>query len=146
SQFSSEKIEALKWDKTLPDFSKSLFDKYGVEVYQGLEKYKKEISEYVDKHELGLNPKQIASLLKKDSWEKQELLYQTATRLMEVLGTEVYTNFNQFSEKVDEVLKLDKTRLSAAQKKVILDAVSEYDEAADKVIKKTEKLTDKKKS
>lgn len=146
SQFSSEKIEALKWDKTSPDFSKSLFDKYGVEVYQGLEKYKKEISEYVDKHELGLNPKQIASLLKKESWEKQELLYLTATRLMEVLGTEVYTNFNQFSEKVDEVLKLDKTRLSAAEKKVILDAVSEYDEEADKVVKKIEKLTDKKKA
>src|SRR5690606_11091906 len=105
-----------------------------------------EINDYVEKHELGLNTKQVASLLKKETWDKQELLYQTATRLMEVLGTEVYTNFNLFSEKVDEVLKLDKTRLSAAEKKVILDAVSEYDEQADKVVKNIEKVTDKKKA
>src|SRR5690606_28152558 len=71
SQFTTEKIEVLKWDKTSPDFSKSLFEKYGVEVYQGLEKYKKEINDYVEKHELGLNTKQVASLLKKETWEKQ---------------------------------------------------------------------------
>jgi type I restriction enzyme M protein len=61
-----------------------------------------------------------------------------------VLGTEVYTNFNTFSAKVDEVLKGDKTKLSASEKKQILDAVSWYDEEADKVVKKTEKLSGQK--
>ncbi|WP_336733575.1 hypothetical protein [Chryseobacterium sp. VD8] len=81
---------------------------------------------------------------KKENWEKLEALYQTAVRLMEVLGTEVYTNFNTFSAKADEVLKGDKTKLSASEKKQILDAVSWYDEEADKVVKKTEKLTGQK--
>src|SRR5690606_37665779 len=95
-------------------------------------------------HDLGLNTKQITTFLKKDTWEKQEMMYQTAARLIEVLGTETYTNFNAFAAKVDEVLKQDKTRLSATEKKQILEAVSWYDEEADKVIKKVEKLNDKK--
>src|SRR5690606_35507117 len=84
------------------------------------------------------------AFLKKENWEKQEAVYQTAVRLMKVLGTEVYTNFNEFSSKVDEVLKGDKTKLSASEKKHILDTVSWYDEEADKVVKKTEKLSGQK--
>ena len=71
-------------------------------------------------------------------------MYQTAKRLMEVLGTEIYMDFNIFSAKVDEVLKQDKVKLSATEKKQILDAVSTYDEDAEKVVKKIEKLNDKK--
>ncbi|MCP2038170.1 class I SAM-dependent DNA methyltransferase [Chryseobacterium sp. HSC-36S06] len=144
AQFTTEKIEAFKWDKSAPEFSKQIFEMYGMEVYTGLEKHRKEINAFVEKHELSISPKQIASLLKKDTWEKHEALYQTTKRLMDVLGTETYTNFNGFSDKVDEVLKKDKTRLSATEKKTILDALSWYDEEADKVVKKTEKLNDKK--
>lgn len=140
SQLTEEKIEALKWDKIQPDFSKALFEKYGLEVFAGLEKHKKEIEDFAEKQDLNINAKQLAGFLKKDNWEKQEALYQTAVRLKEVLGTEVYTNFNAFSDKVDEVLKGDKTKLSASEKKHILDTLSWYDEEADKVIKKTEKL------
>jgi len=136
----------LRWDKTQKEFSKELYEKYGLEVFQGLEKHKKEIADIVEKNDLGINAKQLASYLKKETWEKQELLYQTAKRLMEVLGTETYMDFNIFSAKVDEVLKQDKVKLSAAEKKQILDAVSTYDEDAEKVVKKIEKLNDKKRS
>lgn len=144
AQFTEEKIEVLKWDKTQPEFSKYLFEQYGTEVYTGLEKYKKEIADYIDKQELNINTKQQAAFLKKETWLKQKELHQTATKLMEVLGTEIYTNFNLFTAKVDEVLKKIKTKLSAAEKKQILDAVSWYHEEADKVIKKTEKLNSQK--
>ncbi|WP_317618686.1 hypothetical protein [Elizabethkingia anophelis] len=115
-----------------------------MEVYTGLEKYKKEITDYIDKEELNINTKQQTAFLKKETWLKQKELHQTAAKLMEVLGTEIYTNFNLFTSKVDEVLKKNKTKLSAAEKKQILDAVSWYDEEADKVIKKTEKLNSQK--
>lgn len=144
AQFTEEKIEVLKWDKTQPEFSKYLFEQYGTEVYTELEKYKKEIADYIDKEELNINTKQQATFLKKETWLKQKELHQTAAKLMEVLGTEIYTNFNLFTAKVDEVLKKNKTKLSAAEKKQILDAVSWYDEEADKVIKKTEKLNSQK--
>lgn len=144
AQFTKEKIEVLKWDKTHPEFSKYLFEQYGMEVYTGLEKYKKEIADYIDKEELNINTKQQTAFLKKETWLKQKELHQTATKLMEVLGTEIYTNFNLFTGKVDEVLKKNKTKLSATEKKQLLDAVSWYDEEADKVIKKTEKLNSQK--
>ncbi|RQP13939.1 MAG: SAM-dependent DNA methyltransferase [Chryseobacterium sp.] len=144
AQLSPEKIERLKWDKNVPDFSKWLFEKYGVEVYQGIEKHKKEIETAIEKEALEVTPKQLAHLLKKSTWEKQELLYQTANRLMEVLGTELYNDFNLFSQKVDEVLRLDKLKLAAAEKKQILEAVSWYDETAEKVVKKAEKLNGQK--
>ncbi len=144
AQFTKEKIEVLKWDKAQPEFSQYLFEQYGMEVYSGLETYKKAIADYIDKHELNINAKQLTAFLKKETWQKQEELYQTAVRLMEVLGTEEFTNFNIFTAKVDEVLKQDKTKLSASDKKQILDAVSWYDETAEKVIKKTEKLSGQK--
>ncbi|MCL1670780.1 type I restriction-modification system subunit M [Elizabethkingia ursingii] len=144
AQFTEEKIEVLKWDKTQPEFSKYLYEQYGTEVYTGLDKYKKEIADYIDKEELNINTKQQTAFLKKETWLKQKELHQTAAKLMEVLGTEIYTNFNLFTGKVDEVLKKNKTKLSATEKKQILDAVSWYDEEADKVIKKTEKLNSQK--
>src|SRR5690554_4077849 len=144
AQFTKEKIEVLKWDKAQPEFSKYLFETYAMEVYSGLEKHKKAIADYIDKHELNINAKQLTAFLKKETWQKQEELYQTAVRLMEVLGTDEFTNFNSFTAKVDEVLKQDKTKLSASEKKQIFDAVSWYDETADKVIKKTEKLSGQK--
>lgn len=144
AQFTKEKIEVLKWDKSQPEFSQYLFEQYGMEVYSGLETHKKAIADYIDKHELNINAKQLTAFLKKETWQKQEELYQTAVRLMEVLGTEEFINFNIFTAKVDEVLKQDKTKLSASEKKQILDAVSWYDETAEKVIKKTEKLSGQK--
>lgn len=144
AQFTKEKIEVLKWDKAQPEFSQYLFEQYGMEVYSGLETHKKGIADYIDKHELNINAKQLTAFLKKETWQKQEELYQTAVRLMEVLGTDEFTNFNSFTAKVEEVLKQDKTKLSASEKKQILDAVSWYDETAEKVIKKTEKLSGQK--
>jgi len=144
AQFTEENIEILKWHKGQPEFSKYLFELYGTEVYIGLERYKKEIADYIDKRELNINTKQLAAFLKKDIWLQQKQLHTTATRLMKVLGTEIYTNFNQFTDKVDQVLKKDKTKLSATEKKQILDAVSWYDEEAEKVIKKTEKFNGQK--
>lgn len=144
AQFTLEKIEPLQWDKAQPEFSQYLFEQYGTAVYQGLEKYKKEIADYIDKNELNINAKQQASFLKKETWQKQKTLHQTALHLLEAVGTEEFTNFNLFVKKVDEVLKQDKIKLSASEKKQILDAVSWYDETADKVIKKIEKLNSQK--
>lgn len=144
SQLTDEKIESLKWEKTAPELAQYLFEKYGEQVYQGLEAHKKEINEYVEKEELNVSPKTLASLLKKETWAKQKMLYQTALKLQERIGTEEHNDFNIFTEKVEEALKQEKIKLSAPEKKQILDAVSWYDEKAEKVIKKIEKLNDKK--
>jgi type I restriction enzyme M protein len=60
---------------------------------------------------------------------------------MQSIGNDEYNDFNIFKEKVDEALKAKKAKLSASEKNAILNAVSWYDAAAEKVIKGTVKLT-----
>src|SRR5690606_14158080 len=51
-----------------------------------------------------------------------------------------YDDFNLFRDKVDAVLKARKIKLSATEKKAILNAVSWYDAAAGKVVKGISKI------
>ena len=80
-------------------------------------------------------------MLSEALWTKQLELLNTATELMTVIGNDEYNDFNVFKEKVDEVLKAKKAKLSASEKNVILNAVSWYDATAEKVVKGTTKLT-----
>jgi type I restriction enzyme M protein len=57
------------------------------------------------------------------------------------LATDEYSDFNVFKEKVDEVLKDNKAKISASEKNAILNAVSWYDADAEKVVKGTLKLS-----
>lgn len=141
AQFAPERIENLQWDKSQPELAKYLFKTYGNEIYEGLSKQKREIEAYIEKQELNITAKQLAPLLKKESWQKQHGLYEAAQNLMQTIGEKEWNDFNLFVEKVDEAIKQLGSKLSASDKKQILDAVSWYDEQAEKVIKKTEKLT-----
>jgi type I restriction enzyme M protein len=57
-----------------------------------------------------------------------------------VIGEELFSNFNVFSKRVDDVLKELDIKLTAAEKNAILNAVSWYDAQAEKVVKGTVKL------
>lgn len=140
AQLTDEKIEILKWDKKNPELAKALFAQYGEEVYTGLNQYKSEILKTYEKSDLNINAKDLAALLKPENWNKQKELHRIAKVLMNEMGTEVYMDFNVFSEQVKEFLKKDKIKLSASELKQIFDAVIEYDETAEKVIKKKLKL------
>ena len=59
----------------------------------------------------------------------------TATKLMKAIGTDEYSNFNIFAREVEMELKALGLKLSASEKKQIMDAVSWYDADAEKVIK-----------
>lgn len=74
-------------------------------------------------------------------WKKQLFLLDNAQLLLKHIGTTLYTDFNDFKVKVDEVIKAQKLKLSASEKNAILNAVSWYDAEAEKVIKGTVKLT-----
>jgi type I restriction enzyme M protein len=60
---------------------------------------------------------------------------------MQEIGTDEYNDFNIFRDKVDEVMKANKMKLSSSEKNAILNAVSWYDANAEKVIKGTVKLS-----
>lgn len=141
AQFAKERIEELRFDKTLREPMAWAYEQFGEEVYTSLAKHDKAILDYAEKQELNLNSKQNKALVSPALWQKQLDLLNTATELMKIVGTDEYNDFNTFRDKVDEALKKTKAKLSAAEKNAILNAVSWYNATAEKVIKGTIKLT-----
>ncbi|MCT7465678.1 type I restriction-modification system subunit M [Aliarcobacter cryaerophilus] len=141
AQFRDDLIETLKYDKTLEEAMIWCENEYKDECYNDLGKHKKAIEEHLDKNDIELNAKQLKSLLSKELWKKHKTLVDTAKLLKEKIGTYEYDDFNIFKEKVEKVLKEQKISLSASEKNMILNAVSWYDETAQKVIKKVSKIS-----
>ncbi len=141
AQFTAERIAELRFDKTLREPMAWAYETFGEKVYSEIAKHEKEITEWCEKNELNLNAKLSKALVSEALWTKQLELLKTATELMQAIGNDEYNDFNLFREKVDEVLKVTKTKLAASEKNAILNAVSWYDASAEKVIKGTTKLT-----
>jgi type I restriction enzyme M protein len=142
AQFSLERIETLRFDKALNQPMQWIYQQWGDAVYQPgcLAQHEKAILAWCEDNELGLNAKNRSKLLSLDTWLKQQNLMQTAQALMAVVGTDESSDFNQFKASVDAILKAQAIKLTASDKNAILNAVSWYDETAEKVIAQTFKL------
>jgi len=141
AQFTTERIAELRFDKSLREPMVWAYETFGEKIYTDLSKYEREITEWCEKNELNHNSKQGKALVSETLWTKQLELLNTATELMQTIGNDEYNDFNIFREKVDEVLKAKKAKLSSSEKNAILNAVSWYDATAEKVIKAAVKLT-----
>jgi type I restriction enzyme M protein len=141
AQFRQERIETLRFEKSLKEPMQWAFETYGEKVYSDLKSLEKEILEWCEKSGLDLNTKKRKELTSKDTWKRQKELLETAALLLRKIGTDEYNDFNVFSVRVDEVLKSEKIKISASEKNQIYGAVTWYDETAEKVVKKTEKLS-----
>lgn len=141
AQFSEERIAELRFDKTLKEPMQWAYETYGEQVYTDLKSIAKQILNWCETNDIDLNTKKTKALTSADTWKKHKLLYDTASDLMKAIGTDEYNDFNVFKELVTKTLKAQKSKLSGAQVNVILNAVSWYDEAAEKVIKKKQKLS-----
>ena len=141
AQFTTERIAELRFDKSLREPMVWAYETFGEKVYCEIAKHEKEITEWCEKNELNLNAKQSKTLVSEALWTKQLELLNTATELMQAIGNDEYNDFNVFKEKVEEVLKAKKVKLSSSEKNAILNAVSWYDASAEKVIKGNTKLT-----
>ncbi|MCI5223058.1 MAG: hypothetical protein D3924_10380 [Candidatus Electrothrix sp. AR4] len=114
---------------------------FGERVYTDLAGLEKEILAWCEEQGLNLNAKKRKALVSEALWQKQKALLDVAESLLKGMGSEEFTDFNDFSAQVDQLLKADKIKLSASEKKSILAAVSWYDADAAKVIQKTLKLS-----
>ncbi|MGM9508870.1 type I restriction-modification system subunit M [Larkinella sp. GY13] len=140
AQFSAERIVELRFDSKLREPMAWAWETYGDRVYTDLPALEKDLIDWCEKQDLNLARKQQEALLKPDNWLKQQVLMNTATKLMRAIGTDEYRNFNVFAREVELELKALGVKLSASEKKQILDAVSWYDADAEKVVKGTIKL------
>jgi len=141
AQFTKEKIEELRYEKSLKVAMSYAYETYGEEVYTNITKHKKEILHWAEQHELNLNSKQEAALTNKTLWEKQKFLLENGLKLLQKIGTNEFNDFNKFRALVDEVIKTEKLKLSASEKNTILNIISWYDADAQKVVKGIIKLS-----
>jgi type I restriction enzyme M protein len=144
AQFSAERIAELRFDKSLREPMEWAFQTFGEDIYTQLATQEKAIVKWCEDNDLNLNAKQTKALISKETWQKQLDLLNTATALMGAIGTDIYTDFNVFRDKVDAELKTTKTKLSSSEKNAILNAVSWYDATAEKVVKSITKWTGEK--
>lgn len=140
AQFTQERIAGLRYEKTLLEPMEWAYETHGNKVYTQLDQLEKEILDWCEQNELDLNSKKRKALTAASIWDKQKKLLDIATELLEAIGTDEHNNFNIFKNKVDTVLKQKNIRLSSSEKNAILNTVSWYDETAEKVIKKQQKL------
>lgn len=143
AQFSAERIAPLRFDKSLCEVMEYCYGEYNDKVYQAgfLAEHGKHITDWCEKNDISLNNKAKEKLLDTAFWLSARKLLDTAQTLMEVVGEAEFTDFNLFKDKVDAVLKANSLKLSATEKNAILNAVSWYDESAEKVVKKVVKLS-----
>lgn len=141
AQFSADKIAELRFDKTLREPMEWAYTKFGDDIYTHLEQHNKAIVTWCEKQELNHSAKQLKSLTNPATWTKQRELLNTATAMMNAIGTTEYFDFNQFCTDADNYLKANKIKLTASEKNIIYGAISTYDANAEKVIKTIHKLT-----
>lgn len=143
AKFSPEAIAPLRFDKSLAEVMEHLFEEHGDKVYDKgyLKGISKDILDWCEDNDISINAKAKAKLLDEKYWQKLLAILEAANLLMREIGSDEFNDFNLFKDKVDAVLKAEKIKLSAPEKNAILNAVSWYDESAEKVVKKTVKLS-----
>lgn len=143
AQFSHEAIQPLLFDKGLAELMQTLYEEHGNKVYEEgfLASQEKDIVKLAEDQGATLNNRNTNKLLDLKTWQQGQSLHQAAVQLMQEIGTDAFNDFNQFKKLVDNSLQQLGIRLTTPQKRAILDAVSCYDESAEKVVKKIEKLS-----
>lgn len=141
AKFTPEAIAPLRFDKSLLEVMEYLFEEHGDKVYDKgfLKGISKDILEWCEDNDISVNAKAKTKLLDEKYWQKLQAILEAANLLMQEIGSDEFNDFNLFKDKVDAVLKAKKIKLSAPEKNAILNAVSWYDEGAEKVVKKVVK-------
>jgi len=141
AQFSAERLAPLRFDKSLREAMEYIYQTHGNAVYGDLlQSERQSILKWCEENDINLNTRNRAKLLDVKQWQKLRDLHDAGRQLMEKMGREESDDFNQFKANMDTTIKANKIKLSAPEKKAILNAVSWYDAKAAKVIKKTLKL------
>jgi len=143
AQFSAERLEPLRFDKSLREPMEHLWAEHGGKVYEAdfLKSLAKSIQAWCEEREIMVNAKQRAKLIDTALWLRQRELIEIGHQLMQAVGTEETADFNAFRDAVGKALKAKKIKVSATEKNAILNAVSWYADDAEKVIGSIQHLT-----
>lgn len=140
AQFTAEGIAELRFDKTLREAMEYCYKTYGEAVYTDIKIHEKAITDWCEKQELNLNAKQLKALTTETLWKKQLDLMTLGQTLMKAIGTDEYSDFNNFKDLVAAAVKTNKLKVSASELNAIFNIISCYDADAEKVTKSIVKL------
>jgi type I restriction enzyme M protein len=157
SQLSAKAIESLRFASGDEDIRQTLYDEFGDDLFDRFEAITSGLAERLaqwgvedsgdesDDEEGGAKPakglpeKQRKRLMDPKTWERDKRLVDTANTLRDALGDHRFDDHNVFREAADAALRKAGIKLSAADLKQILKAVSWRDEAAPPVVAKVHK-------
>lgn len=143
SQFNALKIDEMLFDSSDMEMSKWLYQTYGNRVFDGLDSEIPNIKEYLNENEIKMTDKKLATHVDPKKWKERNDLQLVAKSLMHAIGTEVYMNFNKFSDLIVEKAKSLDIKVSASVLNSIAKVMSEPDPNAEPVVKKIHKANSK---
>ncbi|MHB8519637.1 MAG: type I restriction-modification system subunit M [Limisphaerales bacterium] len=155
SQLAVNAIELLRFASGDEDIRVPLYDEFGDALFENFASIaaalEQRLAEWGNEEEeeesedgatakKGLPEKKKRKLLDAKTWERDACLVETATKLRQELGGDLFEDHNVFRDRVDAALQKLKIKLSATDLKLILRAVSWRVETAPPVIAKQQKL------
>ena len=144
SRFSQLKIDEMLYDKSDMELSKWLYQTYGERVFEGLDEELATIKTYLQEQDFKKTDKQLSALLSAKKWQDRKHLQELARKLMKLVGTDEYMDYNQFMGCIKTAASEFMTEApSATEMKTIARAMSETDPKAAPVVKKLHKAGSK---
>ncbi|GFO77316.1 type I restriction enzyme M protein [Bathymodiolus platifrons methanotrophic gill symbiont] len=136
SKITDKAIENLRYLEAIKELMEYAHEKHEKLVYDDLESLKKPIEQYIKKEEIKITSANKKKLFSPDTWTHQLDLIDIAKKLKKEIGE---TEHNDFKIVLEKALKKLKLKITPADKKAFLNAVSWKDEKAKEVIKKENK-------
>jgi type I restriction enzyme M protein len=151
SQLSRRSIETLRFASGDEDIRSALYDAHGEVLFENPASVRKELEKQVnewgtvdDEEESedggsarkGIPDKKKKKLLNEATWQRDAMLVDVAMQLRLELGDGLFEDHNIFREQVEAALKKLAIKISAAELKIIYNAVSWRVEDAPRVISK----------
>lgn len=150
SQLTRKAINSLLFASGDETIRAELYDQLGEALFEDFHSIHKQLAQILDAwgksddEEEGSTAESIPEktrkkLLDPTTWARDAQLVAVTNKVREVIGDEVFDDYNVFIEAFDAALKQLDIRLGAADKKIILNAVSWRDETAPPVVKRIHK-------
>ncbi|MDP1923401.1 MAG: class I SAM-dependent DNA methyltransferase [Thiobacillus sp.] len=141
AQFTADRIATLRYTPGMQEIMAWAYAKYGDAAYTNLKSHAEAIESHLEREEIALSPRNRKDLLSEATWQAQRSIMQAAQKLADTLGSAEHLDFNLFEDRVDDAIKALGLKLSAAERKQVLNAVSWRDPRAAKIIKKRHTLS-----
>jgi len=144
SQFTAERVAALRFDKRLTEEMQWMYSQWGESIYEDgfLSTKQTELDQWLEDEQIERKAGDKKKLLNPKFWSTRLELFKAAKQLHAHIGEDCSDDFNVFQKTTKAAAKKLKLKLSAPQLKAILEAVSWRDPEAKPVLLSHKKSSD----